>query len=197
MRDKRFIAEHRGGSLKKDQHIQLIIWACECAENILSLEGKTIDHRLTDAIKTAYNWTKGNASVGDARNASMNAIAVARESTDQKEIAIARCIGHAVASAHMADHSLRASDYALKAVKLVGRSIEEERKWQDEHLPLEISDLVLTAREKNGIKARGWQTRIKQPPVKLQLTANHKRPYIIFKIAHLAQFSLTFAAFIS
>lgn len=33
----RDIAEHRGGLLKKEQHRQLVLWACECAENVLPL----------------------------------------------------------------------------------------------------------------------------------------------------------------
>jgi hypothetical protein len=148
MRDKRFIAEHRGGLLKKEQHKQLIIWACQCVENILPQGGKIIDQRLTNAIEIAIQWTKGSANVGDTRNASFGAIAVAKELTDPIEIAIARAIGHAVATAHMSDHSIKAADYALKAVKLAGKSIEKERKWQDELLPPDISDLVLTAREK-------------------------------------------------
>ncbi|MFZ4726803.1 MAG: putative immunity protein [Paludibacter sp.] len=148
MRDKRFVAEHRGGTLKLEQHKQLVIWACECVENVLPLIGEHVDIKLANAIKTAYDWTNGNATVGNARNASLDAIAVARLLTDPKEIAVARAIGHAVATPHMADHSLRAADYALKAIKLSDKSIESERKWQDEHLPPEIYELVQTAREK-------------------------------------------------
>ena len=59
---------------------------------------------------------------------------------------MARAVGHAVATAHMADHSLGAVWYALKAVKYAGKSIDMERKWQDEQLPLEIEVLVLSAR---------------------------------------------------
>jgi hypothetical protein len=95
MRNKRFIAQHRSGSLNKEQHIQLIKWACDCAE-----------------------------------------------------IAVARAVGHAVATAHMADHSLGAALYALKAVKNAGKSIDAERKWQNEQLPSEIMEIVLTARSK-------------------------------------------------
>jgi hypothetical protein len=131
MRDKRFIAEHRGGLLKKEQHKQLIIWACQCVENILPQGEKIIDARLTNAIKIAVQWTKDTASVGDTRNASFGAIAVARELTDPTEIAIARAVGHAVATVHMSDHSIRADDYALKAGKLAGKSIDKERQWQD------------------------------------------------------------------
>ncbi|MBK6700790.1 MAG: hypothetical protein IPG55_13055 [Saprospiraceae bacterium] len=154
MRDKRFIAEHRGGSLTKEQHRQLILWACKCVEHILLYYTKTIDNRLTNALEIARNWTKDNASVGQARQASLNAIEVAQESKDQIEIAIARSIGHAVATAHMADHSLIAVKYALKAVKLADKSIDMERKYQDENLSRDIVDLVLTARDKQKIKIK-------------------------------------------
>lgn len=158
MRDKRFIAEHRGGPLTKVQHRQLILWACKCVENVLPLFTNSIDVRLTNAIKIAKVWAKDNASVGDARNASFDAIAVANELTNPVEIAVARSIGHAVATAHMADHSLRAAEYALKAIKLADKSIDIERNFQDKHLSLEVTELVLTARKKQNIKANGTDT---------------------------------------
>ena len=154
MRDKRFIAEHRGGSLTKEQHKHLILWACKCVEHILLYYTKTIDNRLANALEIARNWTKDKASVGQARQASLNAIEVAQESKDQIEIAIARSIGHAVATAHMADHSLIAVKYALKAVKLADKSIDMERKYQDENLSRDIVDLVLKARDKQKIKIK-------------------------------------------
>ncbi len=148
MRDKRFIAEHRGGPLKKEQHRQLLKWACDCAENVLPLFGEEIDERLKNAILLAKEWEKGNASIGDARNASLKAIAVANESSNPIAIAVARAVGHAVATAHMADHSLGAALYALKSVKNAGKSIDAERKWQNEQLPSEIMELVLITRSK-------------------------------------------------
>jgi hypothetical protein len=151
MRDKRFIAEHRGGPLKREQHYQLIQWACECAEHVLYLLGEKIDERLKNALKMAQQWKQGNASVGNARKASLDSIAIARESSNLTTIAVARSIGHAVATAHMADHSLGAALYALKAVKNAGKSIDAERKWQDEQLPPEIKELVLTARQSRKI----------------------------------------------
>jgi len=151
MRDKRFIAEHRGGPLKKEQHYQLITWAYDCAEHVLYLFGEKIDERLKNAFCVAKEWKQGTASVGDARKASVGAHAVARESSNPTAIAVARSVGHAVATAHMADHSLGAAWYALKAVKNAGKSIDAERKWQDEHLPSEIKELVLTARKRRKI----------------------------------------------
>jgi hypothetical protein len=151
MRDKRFVAEHRGGPLKKQQHYQLIQWACDCAERVLHLSGNEIDQRLTKAIDVALAWKKEKASVGDARKASLGAIAVARGSSSRTAIAVARAVGHAVATAHMADHSLGTAWYALKAVKSSGGSIDEERRWQDKQLPQDVRDLVLTARKVRNI----------------------------------------------
>lgn len=148
MRDRRFIAEHRGGLLTKSHHKQLILWACKCVENVLPLFTNEVDKRLTNAIKIAKEWAKDNASVGEARSASLGAIAVANELTNPIEIAVARSVGHTVATAHMADHSLRAAEYALKAIKLGNKSIEIERKFQDKHLSLDITEFVLSARNK-------------------------------------------------
>ena len=146
MRDRRFIAEHRGGLLKKDHHRQLIKWACKCSEHVLPLCGETVDERLINALFIAKEWARGNSKVGDAMKASVDAHAIARESVNHISIAVARSIGQAVATAHMADHSLGAAIYALKAVKFADKSIDEERKWQNEQLPSEIMELVLTTR---------------------------------------------------
>jgi hypothetical protein len=151
MRDKRFVAEHRGGPLKKEQHCRLIAWACNCAEHVLHLSGEIPDERLKNALNVAKEWAGGNASTGDAMKASSAAHAVARESSHPALIAVARSVGQAVATAHMADHSLGAAWYALKAVKNAGTSPDAERKWQDEHLPPDIKELVLTARKSRKI----------------------------------------------
>jgi len=151
MRDKRFIAEHRGGPLKKEQHYLVITWACDCAENVLHLFGEITDERLKNALLIAQEWAQGNASTGDAMKASVAAHAVAREYSHPTSIAVARSVGHAAATAHMADHSLGAALYALKAVKNAGKSPDAERRWQDEQLPSEIKDLILTARKSRKI----------------------------------------------
>lgn len=143
MRNKRFIAVHRGGLLKKEHHRQLIIWACKCCEHVLPLCTETVDERLINALLIAKEWAVGNAKTGDAMKASVSSHAAAREAADPVSIAVARSIGHAVAVAHMAEHSLGAANYALKAVKFAGKSIEAEKKWQNEQLPPEIMERVL------------------------------------------------------
>ncbi len=150
MRDKRFITEHRGGSLTREQHRQLIIWAGDCAEHIMLACNEISDRRLANALLLAREWAKGNATVGEARKAAMEAIAVANDSSNPALKAVARSVGHAVATAHMADHSLKAAEYALKTARLAGCSTDAERKWQDEHLGRGIIELVHTAVNKQA-----------------------------------------------
>ncbi|MCJ7659599.1 MAG: hypothetical protein MUO67_10660 [Anaerolineales bacterium] len=157
MRDQRFVAIHRGGTLTKDNHHKLMRWARECSEHVLSLIDKTIDERLVHALHVAKEWENDNVKVGAAMKASVGAHAAARESSNPTSIAVARSIGQAVATAHMADHSLGAALYALIAVKYAGKSIEDEREWQNEQLqqlPTEIVELVRTTMMK---KEKGFK----------------------------------------
>ena len=153
MRDQRFVAEHRGGPLSMHDHRLLARWAADCAEHVLSdLWEDDNDPRPFDAIRQARAWARGEISVGEARKAAVAAHAAARESHDAAATAVARASGHAVATAHMADHSLGGALYALKALKIAGQSINAERKWQDEQLPSEIKELVLTTRQTRKFK---------------------------------------------
>lgn len=151
MRDKRFVAVHRGGPLTRDNHHKLIRWARECSEHVWVLIDEYLDQRLVQALLVAKEWENGYATVGAAMKASLSAHAVARESSNPVLVAVARSVGHAVATAHMADHSMGAALYALKAVKHAGKSIDEEREWQKnqlQQLPSEIIELVLTTMTK-------------------------------------------------
>jgi hypothetical protein len=60
-------------------------------------------------------------------------------------IAVARAAGHAVATAHSADHSLGPVIYGAKAVKAAGGSPDAERAWQLAQLPDELRELVTSA----------------------------------------------------
>jgi len=151
MRDKRFVAVHRGGLLTKENHRKLIRWARECSEHVLFLIEGNIDTRLIWALQVAKEWESEHATVGDARKASVGAHATARASYNPVSMAVARSVGHAVATAHMSDHSPGAALYALLAVKIAGKSVDEERVWQIVQLQsgfspeaTEIVELVMT-----------------------------------------------------
>ncbi len=142
-----FIAQHRGGSLRKEHHRQLMHWARECSVHVLPLLDQDLDKRLVDALQVAKEWENDQIPTGVAMKASLDAHAVARALSNPVSIAVARSIGQAVATAHMADHSLGAALYALKAVRQAGKSMEVERAWQEkqlQQLPSVIIELVQT-----------------------------------------------------
>ena len=148
MRDKRFVAEHCGGPLNKVYHHQLTKWARKCSRHVFPLIDGNINQRLVHVLYVAREWEREKAKVGEARKASVSAHAVARAFKDPIIIAVARSVGHAAATAHMADHSIGAALYGLKAVKQAGKSVDVERKWQHEQLSPEIKELVITAMSK-------------------------------------------------
>jgi hypothetical protein len=175
-RDKRFVAVHRGGTLSKEDHRLLATWAADCAAHVLPVfeehtsdnggaeravdnggaeravdnggAERAVDGRPRSAVAVARGWARGEETVGAARGAAVAAHAAARDAADVAATAAARAAGHAVATAHMADHSLTAMNYALKAAKGAGRSPEEERAWAVERIPDGLRDLVLSALER-------------------------------------------------
>ena len=146
MRDRRFVAVHRGGPLELAQHRLLAVWAAACAEHVLPLfEECSSDDRPRQAIETAKAWARGEVPVGAAQKAAVSAHAAAREMTSKSAIAAARAAGHAVATAHVADHCVGAPLYALKGIEARGGSVDAERAWQLAQLPDELRELVVSA----------------------------------------------------
>ena len=154
------MAIHRGGLLDVASHRLLASWAADCAEHVLPLFTAKYpeDDRPRRAIETARAWSRGEASVGEAREAAFAAHAAARSATDPVAREVARAAGHAVATAHMADHELGAAAYAIKAVRLAAPEAdamaagERECRWQREHLPDAIRELVLSDEERRNKK---------------------------------------------
>ena len=70
MRDRRFVAVHRGGPLDVARHRLLAAWAADCADRVLSLFREcSSDDRPQRAVEMARAWARGEVSVGDARKA--------------------------------------------------------------------------------------------------------------------------------
>lgn len=167
MRDRRFVAVHRGGPLDMARHRLLAMWAADCAEHVLPLfENCSSDDRPRRAIKVARAWARGEVRVGVAQKAAVAAHAAAREATDKSAIAAARAAGHAAATAHMAEHSLGPVIYGAKAVAAAGRSTDAERAWQLKRAPRELRALIksalhrrLTVRHSRAAKMRTARVR--------------------------------------
>jgi hypothetical protein len=145
MRDRRFVAVHRGGPLDKPSHIFLARWAADCAEEVLHLfRQHSSDERPEKALEIARNWASGNVKTGVAMKASLASHAAAREAKDKAAIAAARAAGQAVATAHCADHSMGALLYALKAMEAVGLDSEPELQKQLAKLPDHLREQVVS-----------------------------------------------------
>jgi hypothetical protein len=143
MRDRRFIAVHRGGPLTPDSHRLLAGWAADCAQRVLPLFTRSSgDLRPQQALETARAWARGDVKTGVAMKASLAAHAAARQAKDKAAIAVARAAGQAVATAHSADHSMGALLYALKAMEVSGRPSGAELKLQLAKLPAHLREPV-------------------------------------------------------
>lgn len=137
------------------------VWALDCAEHVLFYFNDLFpeDPRPNDAIAVGRSWVNGEASVGDARNASVAAHNAAREvvhaefsltgfdpltegeGAEAAACTAARAAGQAVAVAHAAGHAQHAATYALKAVSHgqgTDEAVKKEREWQYNRL-LEIT----------------------------------------------------------
>jgi hypothetical protein len=143
MRDRRFVAEHRGGPLDRASHVFLARWAADCAERVLPLFARgSVDPRPKRALEVLRAWADGKVKTGVAMKASLAAHAAAREATDKAAIAAARAAGQAVATAHAADHSMGALLYALKALEAAGSESDSELKLQLAKLPEHLLEQV-------------------------------------------------------
>jgi hypothetical protein len=74
--------------------------------------------------------------------ASLAAHAAARQTSEKSAIAAARAAGQAAATAHMADHSMGALLYAMKALALLNSDTEPELKLRLAKLPPHLREPV-------------------------------------------------------
>ena len=112
-----------------------------------------VDERLVLALEASRRWQRGEVKPGEPMRASVAAHAAARDYGAPLSVAVARAVGQAAGTAHFAEHSIGAALYALKAVKIAGRSVDGEREWQDRRIP---GDLIEAVRECRSAKAKAF-----------------------------------------
>lgn len=111
-------------------------WSLELAKHIIELTHFDAYKHLEIQEGIAINelWQEGKARMHDVRQISFKIHKIAREQDDVLSKTILRVIGHAVASGHMKEHSMVASDYAVKVINLLYNNdlekITAERLWQ-------------------------------------------------------------------
>jgi len=150
VRDPRFITVRRGGSLRDDDHHLLAIWAADCAQHVLHLfeQARPADDRPRRAIDLGRAWARAEITWWDARAAGGHANAAARDLAGATRLA-ACAAGQAGCVGHVAAHELGAAAYAIRAAREAAAEDERQEagrrecRWQRDHLPDEIRDLVL------------------------------------------------------
>lgn len=144
MRDRRFVTLKRGGDLTPDEHRQMMLWACACIDHLVDTIGAELSPVLVETMHTAEAWAAGRATTGDAMTAARNVHAYARTLDDPVQIYLARAVGHAVATAHMADHCIGPVVYGKKAVEAAGGDAQAEQEWQLDLVPESIRPAIQT-----------------------------------------------------
>ena len=106
------------------------------------------DPRPRKAIEQARAWARGEITMSQARAAGGHAMAAARDLSGPARHAT-YAAGQAAVVAHVAAHELGAAAYAIKAARAAAPEGEGESagklecRWQRDHLPEAIRELVL------------------------------------------------------
>jgi len=120
--------------------VHLAKWSLSIAKHSLDLVG--IQYESVDIILEGFEvnemWQSGKARMHDIRKSGFRIHKLARETNNILHQTALRVVGQAVGSGHMREHSMIASDYAIKIIGLLTSndlvSITKERKWQLEEL---------------------------------------------------------------
>ncbi|MBK5200066.1 MAG: hypothetical protein JJE21_00850 [Spirochaetaceae bacterium] len=121
---------------EKMSQIDVAKWSLIIARHILEITG--VEYASIDVIVDGFHidelWQIGKASMYDVRQAGFRIHKLARECDNEIQKAALRATGQAVGSAHMREHSMVSSDYAIKTIGLLTsnniEAITVERMWQ-------------------------------------------------------------------
>ena len=121
---------------EKMSQVDLAKWSLLMAKHILDIVD--IDYNSIEEIVDGFMvnelWQTGNARMHDVRQAGLKIHKIARECNSEIKKTAFRVTGQAVASGHMREHAMVASDYAIKTIGLISSNdidaITFEREWQ-------------------------------------------------------------------
>lgn len=125
---------------EKSSQVKLCKYALLLAKHILKIiEYNDMDNPI---IKAGYavndSWQKGEATIHEVRQTGFQIHRLAKNSQDIIIQTALRVVGQAVATAHMKEHAMVASDYAIKVINQMypndNDAISQERLWQIENL---------------------------------------------------------------
>lgn len=89
---------------------------------------------IQDGFKTNEEWQNGTARTHDVRQVGFKIHQMAKECDNLLIQTSLRVVGQAVATGHMKEHAMVASDYAIKVTNIKYpndlKAVQKERKWQ-------------------------------------------------------------------
>lgn len=120
--------------------VELCQYALLLAAHVLETIG--YDDMDNSIIQEGYamneSWQKGIARMHDVRQAGFRIHQLAKNSRNIVTQTALRVVGQAVATGHMREHAMVASDYAIKVINLLfpddDNAVQQERMWQIAHL---------------------------------------------------------------
>lgn len=120
--------------------IRLCKYALLLATHILALVQFKDIHNIViqEGFFVNEQWQKGKAFMHDVRQAGFKIHQMAKSCDEILTETTLRVVGHSVATGHMKEHAMVASDYAIKVINLMfpndENRVHEERLWQIKHL---------------------------------------------------------------
>lgn len=125
---------------EKTSQIKLCKYALLLATHILTM----IDYDdmnnpiITNGYVVNEKWQKGTVRMHDVRQAGFQIHQLAKNERDIVIQTSLRVVGQVVATGHMREHAMVASDYAIKVINLLFpndvNAVKQERLWQIETL---------------------------------------------------------------
>lgn len=120
----------------KAKQEQVAVWALILTKRILVLAD--IDYHTCEVIKEGFDineqWQRGNAKVHDIRQAGFKVHKLAREQDNEVKKTALRVAGQAIATGHMKEHAMVASDYAIRTINLIDGNMDAVTSEREQQL---------------------------------------------------------------
>lgn len=119
--------------IERQKHRTLVMWALDCAKAPLAQfeEKYPCELRPRIALELCQAWARGKIKMPAAKQAILDAHAVAKEINDSVYGALCHAIGHAGATVHVETHALGLPFYELTALVLKFGKGEYEKPVQE------------------------------------------------------------------
>lgn len=122
--------------------ITLAKWALTSVQHILDKVNFKTNTIIFEGFKVNQAWQEGRTRMHDVRQAGFKVHALAKGESNDIHKTTLRVVGQAIATGHMREHAMVASDYAIKVINLLHpndkQAITEERQWQIRRLKEEL-----------------------------------------------------------